>query len=488
MFAFFRTHRLALSIVTYFIFTTIAIFAILPDWGNDDPYITYRFAENLYAGRGFVYNPGENILSTTSPLFALVLAGVRVFWSNLPRAANLIGAASLAGGALFLWDMARQWKEPRAGWAGLVLYPTFGLLVSTLGSETPVYLALCLGALSFYVKRRYTTTASLLAFSILFMGDAFVLVCVIALDWLLKNPLKTFADLRKLPWKAIALGTAILLVWAAFAIPYFGSPLPITLAVKRAQGLMNISEKFAPGFLTILRPYTRNFYFWTQAGLLVAGGIYALRKARAWCLLIAWAVLYFIAYTVLGVTRYFWYYAPLVPAMVGMIGLGAVFMQHIPHPSSTIRRALSWGAILALGWVAISQAAVLPRLRQHPDERLQAYRLVGEWLTHNTLPQARIGTLEVGVIGYYVLPRPMIDFAGLIQPEVADLFAPETTYQNTAIYSIIAYQPDFIVLHDGLFPYLEETLITKNCLRVQRFPGAQTGYSLSLSVYQCQYP
>ena len=33
----------------------------------DDFYITYRYAWNLAAGRGFVFNPGERVFGTTAP-------------------------------------------------------------------------------------------------------------------------------------------------------------------------------------------------------------------------------------------------------------------------------------------------------------------------------------------------------------------------------------------------------------------------------------
>jgi hypothetical protein len=481
-------HLTSIAIVVYFLLTTIVLFALLSDWGNDDPYITYRYAENFYAGRGFVYNPGERLLSTTSPLFALLLAGVRVFWSEIPRAANLIGAASLAVGALFLWDIARQWKEPLSGWTALTLYPTFGLLISTLGSETPLYLALCLGAIAFYVRQNYTKMAILLALACLTRGDAAILGGVLAADWFIKNPPRSRNVIRTLPWSAIVVGAAILLTWALIATLYFGSPLPVTFAVKRAQGLMDISQKFAPGFLVILRPYTQSVYFWVEIGLLMIGVIYAFRRARPWLLLAGWAVLYFLVYTALGVTRYFWYYAPLVPGMVGMIGLGLSAVQRVLFSSQVARRALSGVTILILAGLAISQVTLLPKLRANPDPRLIPYRMVGEWLSQNTPPTATIGALEVGVIGYYAAPRPMVDFAGLIQPEVATLFAPQITYQDTATWAISKYTPDFLVLHDGVFPRLEQTFVAENCAQVINFPGNQTGYSQNLVIYQCQYP
>lgn len=43
----------------------------------DDAFITYRYARNILAGNGFVYNPSEHVLGTTTPLytFLLVLIG-----------------------------------------------------------------------------------------------------------------------------------------------------------------------------------------------------------------------------------------------------------------------------------------------------------------------------------------------------------------------------------------------------------------------------
>ncbi|HLF80433.1 MAG TPA: hypothetical protein VI410_01595, partial [Anaerolineales bacterium] len=40
----------------------------------DDAYITYRYARNLAHGDGFVYNHGERVLGTTTPLYTILLA------------------------------------------------------------------------------------------------------------------------------------------------------------------------------------------------------------------------------------------------------------------------------------------------------------------------------------------------------------------------------------------------------------------------------
>ncbi len=41
---------------------------------HEDFLITLRYAENIASGRGFVYNAGEHVLGTTTPLYTLLLA------------------------------------------------------------------------------------------------------------------------------------------------------------------------------------------------------------------------------------------------------------------------------------------------------------------------------------------------------------------------------------------------------------------------------
>jgi hypothetical protein len=60
-----------LAVVTYLGLVTILLYAFLAEWAYDDPFITYRYARSLAQGDGFVYNPAEQIQSTTTPLLAL---------------------------------------------------------------------------------------------------------------------------------------------------------------------------------------------------------------------------------------------------------------------------------------------------------------------------------------------------------------------------------------------------------------------------------
>ena len=46
------------------------------EYSQDDVYITYRYSRNIALGNGFVFNLCERVQGTTTPLFALLMAGV----------------------------------------------------------------------------------------------------------------------------------------------------------------------------------------------------------------------------------------------------------------------------------------------------------------------------------------------------------------------------------------------------------------------------
>ncbi|MGW8249566.1 MAG: hypothetical protein ACWGO1_02905, partial [Anaerolineales bacterium] len=250
--------------LAYLLLVSAILYALLSQWAYDDPYITYRYAHNLAQGVGFVYNPGERIQSTTTPLFAMLLAVLYFFSTDLPSVANLIGAVSLALGGLFLWDLSRTWKTPIAGWAALLLYPSFTLPAMTIGSETPLYIALCLGAFASYARQRYTTAAVFAALATLARPDGVLVAVALGLDYLMRVR-------REVPWKAVLVFVCLVAPWFIFAWLYFGSPLPITLAAKQLQGTMAVSQTFAPGTLWIIGWYLVGWQYWIEAVLAVMG-------------------------------------------------------------------------------------------------------------------------------------------------------------------------------------------------------------------------
>lgn len=247
---------------------------------------------------------------------------------------------------------------------------------------------------------------------------------------------------------------------------------------------MAVSDSFAQGFLGVVRNYGRHPAYWAHGALALLGLGYALARAREWLPLFAWGPLYFASYALLGVSRYFWYYAPLVAVVVAAVGLGvAAIWEQLP-----LWITRGWrGAALLVAMVAIllwPQARGLWFLRKYLDQRAGIYREVGCWLNENTPSDASVGTLEVGIIGYYARRR-MVDFAGLIQPAVARQMGRNTTYEDTALWAVQRYRPDYLVLGDGWFPALKEEVVSPRCETLQTFTDED--YSGTLIVYRCRW-
>lgn len=507
----------------YLFLTATALFVVLHRRTYDDPFITYRYAENIRIGSGFVYNPGEHVQSTTTPLFTLLLAGLSFVWGDLPHLANLIGALSLAAGGLLLWELAAFWKAPWAGWAGLLLYPLFPLAITTLGSETPLYIALCLGAFVAYYRRRYLLTAVCAALALLARPDGLLVSVILVVDFTYRlygekllvlvvdhakreSESTSHSSLREwakpkfaIPWKAILLFFALIVPWFSFAWVYFGSPLPVTLAVKQQQGAMAVSQRFAQGFLSTLAWY-KSWRYALEAVLSLIGLVLVFRQARHWLRFLAWPALYFVAFSILGVSRYFWYYTPLVPGFILLVGLGLQFMAGM-----ILRIPLHWKilvsifkdlpekyhlhtaqilSIVVLIILFFIQVNSLLRLRD-PDTRFAIYRAAGRWLAANTAGGATVGALEVGILGFYA-HRPMVDFAGLIRPKVAAQLTGGSTYEHAAVWAVDYYRPRYLVLFAGDFLQLQQGYVAQHCHLAKKFTGNQYSFDRNLLVYDCQ--
>lgn len=458
-------------ILIYIVSVSSLLIFLFKNWGYDDPFITYRYSRNLASGLGFVYNINQKTLSTTTPLFTIILAIVSIIWDNIPRVALFIGCISISVTGWLFYEISTLWKTPWVGYAGLLLYPTFPLVASTLSSETPLYIMLALFSVYFYLKKNFIITGMVSSGLVLTRPDGLIIPTVIFLHYLVNK--------RKLTRKALS-GILIFIfitcLWFTFAWIYFGEPLPVTLSVKQSQGNMAISQKFAEGLITIVKPYIRFPYVMTFAiSLIGLFYIITVPKEGPW-LFLSWVFLYFLGYTVLGVSRYFWYYAPLVTAFIVLVGLGFERLCSI----SRILRLLMFTILIMSFTFQVKDIWIL---HSRPDNRLLIYQEVGKWINNNTELDSTIGLLEVGIIGFYA-NRTMIDFAGLIKPDVSKTFKPNSTYEDAALWTIENYNPSYVILQDGLFPNVENKLMNL-CVKETVFLGKKYNYPFDMSIFRC---
>jgi 4-amino-4-deoxy-L-arabinose transferase-like glycosyltransferase len=415
---------------------------------NDDPYITYRYARNLAGGAGFTYNSGEPVLSTTAPLYALLLAGLAALGIDPPAASLLAGSLSAFAASALLYRLGLRAGQARPALIAAVLLASSPLVWLATGLESSLYLALALGAFNAAADRRWGPAGLLAALAALTRGDGLLVVGLIIISEGLQR--------RSLLGRSLLSASALIVPALILATIAYGSPVPATLRAKTLQASLGITglfpfARFLDGLPWLAAAYLEQSWLYVLMLPLAAIGLGRIREQRWLGPIVAWGALQLIGYTVLGVAPYRWYYVPLLPAVYGLIGLGIVGIAR--RAASRSRTLLGLGLALAL---LAAQARSLWEIQRSTDPGIPEseligsnalpntsgalYRQVGAWLRDNTPHTASVGVMEVGVIGYYA-ERRMIDYLGLLQPEVAAALG-----RRDIFWSIPHLLPDYLVL------------------------------------------
>ena len=413
----------------------------------DDAYITYRYAQNILAGKGFVYNLSERVLGTTTPLYTLLLAGLGLLYADLPRLSRLAGAIAWSGTVLLSYLSGRRMGTWLTGLTAAGLLALSPLVLASVGMETPLYLFLFSGAVYCYLRRHLEATSVFLALLLLTRGDGILLAAVLGLHYLWQE--------RRIPWRPLILYIVITAPWFLYSTLTFGSPFPNSLTAKMGQatkpGLDDVGGRpgsFLFGFSSIGRSWMADSVFYV---LFIPLSLFSLWPRQRFdshrLILLGWAILYILGYTILGVISFTWYYAPLAVPLALLAGLGATdlyqWLERQPWVIRPSRRSfiptLALG--LVLGPLALGHNSSLSRELSAKAPKLASYRQVGEWLREHTPSHGSVATIEIGIIGYYA-ERKIIDTMGLVTPGMT---AHLQSWLQTLQYAVSRYQPDYAV-------------------------------------------
>jgi arabinofuranosyltransferase len=198
-------------------------------WISDDAYITLRTIENWLAGHGPVWNPGERVQTYTHPLWMLMLAGARALTGEHYFTTICLGLLLSSATALLLVRLSRTAAAATAVLAVLLASRAFGDF-STSGLESPLVFALlallaATAASDLAPRPRLLLTALLSGLLATTRMDLALLCAPVLLAASRSVPLLRAA------WLA-ALGMLPFAAWCAFALVYYGTPIPITAYAK----------------------------------------------------------------------------------------------------------------------------------------------------------------------------------------------------------------------------------------------------------------
>jgi hypothetical protein len=339
------SRRTLVILAAVLVLTGLAVVAMSDHFAVDDAYISLRYAHNLVAGEGFVFNPAQRVEGVTNLLWTLIMSLVIAAGLPVGYASTTLGFVMGLGGLLIAWRLAARLTNVWAGWVSIMavaMVPSYWLAAgnglegglyallltatiytATFGKRT--YVAGVLGGLLFLTRPE---SAALLPL-VLLAG-----ACGLRGDNKLHRPRLT----RELwgiflPWVAVIAGAT------AWRWLYFGSVLPNSVLAKRPPS--NQWSDLAP----LLRAgMTYTWGFLGTAYLPVCGALAALllagRRPISWL----------IALTFLG--------AALVAARNGGDWMQNYRLLVVYAPLLGCGLAVAWERILA--WLPRSGPPVRP--------------------------------------------------------------------------------------------------------------------------------
>ncbi len=404
----------------------------------DDAFITMRYAEHLRAGRGLIYNQGEAVLGTTTPLYATLLSLMPVPAGSLPLAALCLNSLADAAVCLLL-----VWLGARLGgklWIGALAASGYALAPMSIafsagGMESPVFVLLVLSAFALYLRGSSLAAMLVAAFATLTRPEAVLVAALILLHltW----------ERRRRPWLPGIGYAALLAPWALYALAVYGSPIPHSVTAKAAtynvSPLLNLGALAfgagLPGFSVLpLADSSANIVVplgLTMLGLVVLYGLarqgsrLALSRTSLALPLLLFAPLYALAYALAGlrgVRMFHWYLVPLLPFYVLYLalGVGALVGRGGGRVPWAVPAAFLLLALWNLAALGISRGQLdrptypvgLVLVREH------AYLQAGTALRARLQPGEAIAAPEIGALGY-ASGAPILDTVGLVSPGIS---------------------------------------------------------------------
>ena len=451
----------------------------------DDAYITFRYARNIVNGLGFVYNPGQTVLGTTTPLFTGLMALLSFITGRgaFPGFALFVSALADAVTCVLLYRLARRLTGARlpglavgALWAVAPMSVTFAIG----GMETSIFIMLMMLTFWLHIKGWGCRAALTAALGVLARPDALLWAGLVFAHQLWVRVRRAQREgvgnapnalLAVLPWRTWAVFAAVLLPWVLFAFAYFGSPLPrsvgaktLTYTLPTGATLTRLIQHFATPFFE----YDILGALGTAVGMVLYPMLFAIGAlsltrgtrgdGRALPMLV-YPWIYAALFAITNLLLFRWYLAPPLPVyFLGIVAGVWVITGAVRRQS--LQRAIF--TVVALGWLVLT----LNAWELHPDHgsdrpapemafiKLELlYEQVGRALAgeYGVTAETVVSAGDIGALGYFS-GAVIFDTIGLVTPEAGayypvdpELIAPGNNYAVPPALVLDA-APDYLVI------------------------------------------
>lgn len=381
----------------------------------DDAYISFRYAANLVAGHGLVYNPGEAIEGYTNFLWTLIVAAGLPMGLDAHVTSKIVGALAAMGTLAVVYRLSARLQP----YGGLPCLATWLLASSSttacwavFGLETSLFqFLMTLGTLMMFEEhdRPKAFPASGLVFALggltrpeapMFLGLAMLLLGRgmfsrqnIARGLLFATPL------------------AVHMLWRH---SYYGAWTPATLAAK--TGDLKAQWKGGRGYVLAWMQHAGPIMFIWFYGV----GLAIARRSRE-AMTVAVVFLAVAVYVILVGGDWMSYYRFMAPAEPYGFVLICVAVRQLAQSRD---RAALIGLALGLTWAGAHRHYDFEGARKKFIKEEKRFwdstaGQVAEWLVVNGKP-GRVALGDIGYVGWRT-NYPILDLLGLVDPVISQL-------------------------------------------------------------------
>jgi hypothetical protein len=405
----------------------------------DDSWIHQTYGRNLAQTGQWEYVPGIPSAGSTSPLYTVLLTVG--YWLHIPFFvwAYGLGALALAGTGLIGARLAKRLfpSVPNVElWTGLAIVGAWHQVwAASSGMETIIFTLFCLLLIhiawseidkppdqrrEFIRGIAFGITGALLIST---RPEGILLIAILGTLMLIARP--------QSDWKMFvvwAVGAALggfvgIMPYAMLNYSLNQTVLPNTAAAKQAENLWLLQRPFLTNLWAMITPLTAGGQLLLLPGAIVTLNELrrTLRKNRADVLYLApllWAFGLILLYTI-RLPAYYQHGRYVIPAVAPLIvfSVGGV-LSLLQRRSSFVQRVV----LRTLTMTTLTLFVVFwgyGALIFSNDVQLINSEMVvsAKWLADNIPADQLLAIHDIGAVGYYA-PRPMLDLAGLISPEI----------------------------------------------------------------------
>lgn len=454
----------------FVVIATVAVrlaYALYTGFTADDAFITFRYADNIARGLGFVYNDAQRVLGTTTPLFTLILALASFLKFPLVGASLVVSIAASAATAVVIYRFAVALRFRLLSFVPVIVYILWprSLPGETCGMETALFTLLVTSALYFRFRGFDYYAVGMATLATVTRPEGAFVLALVGIAVIAHHPHRW--------WHYALVSLSLIGPWVVFGTIYFGSFIPNTIAAKTALYSQFGQQSLWETLRYLLALHTP--FGWVVLAAVTAGAIWFWRSQRFGRLELLWLVGMYAFYLFSGAHIFFWYVVPAYPvhllfasaALVPLWDRLPLTLQHAPAAR------IGLGAVLcaALLYGAYGPATFYKTYQ----ESLEAmHQQVGLYLFAESNPKDLVAAEDIGYIGYYS-QRTILDRDGLVSPEAIP-------YNRAGSYLplILDYRPDWVVVCDPspISPFINDDSFLNRYEHVRAFQAGQTAYRI----------